>query len=156
MLLSVPRTHAVFLKKPFFFLHWCKCWAVSSSACLLVSTLPDTDTASGSVNWMNELCWCYLSSCMLFFSLTFVWTEMRCLNTFRRPDEKEKMMHVIGLISGCLVQVISPLDGSFVFLLVLVPLCEGNQVPSIAGVNLETLVNCWEQEKEWCIASKQF
>lgn len=31
-------------------------------------------------------------------------------------------MHAIGLISGCLVQVISPLDCSSVFLLVLVPL----------------------------------
>lgn len=40
-------------------------------------------------------------------------------------DEKGKTMHVIGLISGCLVQVISPLDGSFVFLLVLVPLYKG-------------------------------
>lgn len=80
---------------------------------------------------------------MLFvFSLTFVQTEMSHLNSFRRPDENGKMMYVTGLISGCLVQVISPLDGSLVFLLVLVSLCKGKQVPSIAGVNLEILVNC--------------
>jgi len=60
---------------------------------------------------------------MLFaFSLTFVWTEMSHLNTFRRPEEKGRMMRVIGLISGCLVQVISLLGGSFVFHVVLVPL----------------------------------
>lgn len=35
-----------------------------------------------------------------------------------------------------------PFRCSFLFLLVLVPLYKGKQVPSIAGVNLEILVNC--------------
>lgn len=72
---------------------------------------------------------CFLSDICLNRSLF--------LNAFRRPDDKGKIMHMVGLISDCTVQVISPLDGSFAFLLVL-----GKQVPSIAGVKLEILVNC--------------
>lgn len=67
---------------------------------------------------------------------------MSHLGTFRRAEEKGKMIHVIGLNSGCLVQMLSPLDGSFLFLLVLVPLYKRKHVPSIAWVNLEILVNC--------------
>lgn len=83
--------------------------------------------------------------------LAFVWTEMSHLSTFRIAEKRERW-HIAGLSSGCFIQVITPLDGSFLFLPVLVPLYKWKQVPSIGGVNLEILVNCWEWEKERCIA----
>lgn len=98
---SVPRTHRVFLQKPFSSLS-----AAEHSVVPLVSVwvpcLPPTRLVGVLTGWWAVL---MLSACLSFVSsLTFVWTETNHINTIRRPDEKR---YVISLISGSFVQVIS-------------------------------------------------
>lgn len=146
---SVLGTQALVLKRPLFS-------SLPAANAEQAVVLPVPDCHAWWVCGLGE--WAVLMPSVfvrVLCFLTFVWTEMSHLSAFRRAEEKGKMIHVIGLSSGCLVQMLSPLDCSFLFLLVLVPLYKGKQVPSIAGVNLEILVNCWEWEKEWCIARQE-
>lgn len=116
---------------PLFSLHRCRCWAVGHWHSRWGWELDEWAVVMLSV-FSHVICF-----------LSGIWTEMSHLN-----------MHVIGLTSGCLVQAISPLDGGSVFFLVLVPVYKGKQIPSIAGVHLDILVNCWEQANELCIAKQ--
>lgn len=138
---SALGTQAVFLKRRLFPSGpCCTCWA-SSSACPWLPWLLGLGT--GGVGW------CSLCACPLFSGICLNRNEP--LEHFQNSRKKGEMTRC-WFSSGCFIQVITPLDGSFLFLPVLVPLYKWKQVPSIGGVNLEILVNCWEWEKERCIA----